>query len=574
MRVGPHVNTPHRGDVAAAFIRRVQPPMVKMLDSGWDGRIAAAARETGAAIIGRVYWDDQRLGASYGRFIDRTVEWARGKPDVQLIEGANEFAQSPGELERYAALEIERMRAMDAIGRKAVIGNFSCGQPDLGAWHLFRPALEYAATHGHVLGLHEYSGPVMQWMAGSNQWNDGRPTLDDPATDPLVEGWLTLRYRKLLALCRGWGIGRLQIAITESGIDDVQPRPGPQGKGWKSYLGTEYQNRAPFGDYADQMRWYGARLSEDQNIVGWVDFGFSQAGDWETFDLSNAAAMRERVEAAMLTLPRSYAAPAPTPPPPPEDTVSDQLAALLRARLGGRFVDDRNAMPRHATARYSTQPVARWTGIAVHHSTGPRDQAVSAIAAFHVNTNGWAGIGYHLAIRQGRVHYVGNVDTVRAHVYGRNHELIGVCVLGHYSNEDPDPADTTALRDTVAALDTFLGRQLPVDGHGSLSQPGHGTACPGRLAPIARAIRGGGGQLDAAGLVARARERQAIQLNPAAAIQRRILADGYVPTSPEFDWADASGSYVGQRAEHLRDGQARVYYCLVGRWSEVGWIRG
>lgn len=315
MRLGPHVNTPHRAGIAAEYIRRVQPAAVKVLSSGVDGRVIAAAQEVGALIIGRVYWDNQQLGAAYGRFIGRVVEFAQSHPEIGWLEGANEFAQSPGELERYAEHEIERMKALDAIGRKAVIGNFSTGTPDVAHWARFRPALEYAAAHGHVLGLHSYSGPVMQWLAGANQRTAAGDILTDPCERSDAEGWLTLRYRKALKIFKAWGIGHIKVALTETGIDDVQPRPGPQGKGWKSYIGTEFESRSPFGDYAAQLAWYGRRLTEDPNVIAWVDFGFSQAGDWETFDLSNADAMRERVIAEMLKLPRGHGADVPAPPP-------------------------------------------------------------------------------------------------------------------------------------------------------------------------------------------------------------------------------------------------------------------
>lgn len=494
--MGCHVNTPHRAGVAAEYIRRVKPDAVKVLSSGMDGQVIAAAKEVGALIIGRLYWDDQKLGAAYGDFTRRVVQWARENPDIGWLEGANEFAQSPGELERYAEHEIERMKALDAIGRKAVIGNFSCGQPDLAQWSRFRPALEYAAAHGHCLGLHSYSGPVMQWLAGGNQWNNGAYTLTDPCEGPGVEGWLTLRYRKALKQFKAWGIGHIKIAITESGIDDVQPRPGPQGKGWKSYIGTEYQNMAPFGDYADQLAWYGRRLTEDANIIAWVDFGFSQAGDWSTFDLSDSPAMRERVIAAMQAIPRGHPstvpAPQPQPPTPPEQPM-DAFSAILRRKLGNRFSDDRAIMPKHATAKYSPLNPAAYKGIAVHHSASARGTAPASIADYHVTHNGWAGVGYHIIIRQGVAHYVGDLATQRAHVAGRNHELAGVCITGDYTKEAPRTEDLDTLRLVIEALDELLGKQLPINGHGGWALAGHKTECPGALVGPAREIRTGGG---------------------------------------------------------------------------------
>lgn len=56
-------------------------------------------------------------------------------------------------------------------------------------------------------------------------------------------------------------------------------------------------------------------------------------------------------------------------------------------------------------------------------------------------------------------------------------------------------------------------------------------------------------------LLALAATKQAIQLNPAAGLQKSIAADGFWPTSGEFD----SAAGVAQRAEHPTSGEVRVY---------------
>ena len=63
--------------------------------------------------------------------------------------------------------------------------------------------------------------------------------------------------------------------------------------------------------------------------------------------------------------------------------------------------------------------------------------------------------------------------------------------------------------------------------------------------------------------------RQVIQFNPDAAIQKRIFADGFVPTSPEFTERVGGATYVGQRAERLDTGQVRVYFVRSGQWNSV-----
>ena len=62
---------------------------------------------------------------------------------------------------------------------------------------------------------------------------------------------------------------------------------------------------------------------------------------------------------------------------------------------------------------------------------------------------------------------------------------------------------------------------------------------------------------------------QAIQLNREAALQKRLLADGFVPTSNEFSATLAGIDYIAQQAEHLARGERRVYYVQAGDWNNV-----
>lgn len=75
-----------------------------------------------------------------------------------------------------------------------------------------------------------------------------------------------------------------------------------------------------------------------------------------------------------------------------------------------------------------------------------------------------------------------------------------------------------------------------------------------------------------ASLVAAGRANQRMQFNPNAAIQKRIVADGFVPNSQEFSLDVGGRRYVGQQAEHLRTGEVRVYYVQEGLWDEVQFV--
>jgi hypothetical protein len=120
----------------------------------------------------------------------------------------------------------------------------------------------------------------------------------------------------------------------------------------------------------------------------------------------------------------------------------------------------------------------------------------------------------------------------------------------------------------VAALRRWATwSELAVVGHKEV--PGNQTSCPGahlaallpslNAAPLSTLLR------------AEADRRQVLQLNPNASLQQRMVADGYVPTSPEFELDNAGTVYVAQRAERLDSGHVRVYYVQRGRWGEVRW---
>lgn len=481
IKMGLHRHTGKRDAELKRYVDLVRPQFVKFLD-GFPQALAEYCHERGTRVIGRVYFQKQELGAAGGRQLREVVDTARRNPWVDYWEFHNEDWQRGNDLARYSELSIEFMRAIADVGRKAAIGCFSTGQPEVSEWVRFFPALQHAAEHGHAVAVHEYGGgPIgAKWGVGRNQWNGGTPVTDDACDNPNIYylGWWCLRYRRAVAEWRQLGITRVpDILITEALIDDIQPRGGGQGKGWRDF---KNQHPSHVGDYADQWAWYCRELSRDPYVIGAVDFGWATADPtWGSFDLSQEPDMLNKIIEKMRA---SDAAPAPQP--------ADPVSRHLSARMPGRFSDVRATMPRHTTRAYAPLDVAKLTGIAVHHSATSRETTVEAVARFHVDGNGWAGIGYHFVIRRGHVYYVGDIDTARAHVSGRNHELIGICVMGTFTDANPAPEDTTALRDLIAGLDAYLSRALPVDGHGGWAMSGHGTACPGRLAPIARAIRG------------------------------------------------------------------------------------
>lgn len=324
MRIGPHVNNlPAWGQGLVrfkAYVERVRPPMVKFIDTGFNDDAIAYAVARGCGVVGRIVFDDgdQPIDNDAKRRIAKIVESAGKHPQIGWWEFYNESYDRGDEMARYAERSIEFMQAMEAIGKKGLIGGFSTGTPDESQWPRFRLAVEYAWRNGHGICLHQYSAPDMRYMAGLNQWNNGNPRLDDPVLDPKAEGWHTLRHRKALKVFQAWGVSA-RFFIGESGNDDIQQRPGGPGKGWKDWRNSQYK----LGDFADQLRWLGWQFSHDPSVIGWVDYGWgsTDGGDerWKHFDLSSDSTMLDRVMALQLELPRllhSGVTPTPTTPTP------------------------------------------------------------------------------------------------------------------------------------------------------------------------------------------------------------------------------------------------------------------
>lgn len=148
------------------------------------------------------------------------------------------------------------------------------------------------------------------------------------------------------------------------------------------------------------------------------------------------------------------------------------------------------------------------THLIVHHSASSNTASdwaavVRSFWNFHVNTNGWADIGYNWLIDPNGILYEGRGDNVTgAHFCGTNGATMGVCVIGDFTSATPTQAALAKLRDLLAwkacnvnadpLATTFhpnSGLTLKrISGH----RDGCTTACPGdAFYPMLPAIRQG-----------------------------------------------------------------------------------
>ena len=258
---------------------------------------------------------------------------------------------------------------------------------------------------------------------------------------------------------------------------------------------------------------------------------------------------------------------------PPSSQILDEL---LAREFGASYEDLTGSLPRHATLRYAERSVVGIDRMVLHHTEASRATSWQAVAQYHVATNGWPGIGYHLGIRryadQVLVSQLNmpHVQSYHAHAVGNQHGL-AVCIAGKFDTTTPYPDEAEALRLVVAVVRRWAtwAPAMPIVAHGDV--PGNDTTCPGQyLRAILPALNTSPTLHEA--ILSEAERQQVMQFNPDAALQRAIFTAGYTPNSPEFEIEHGEKRYAAQRAEHLASGVVRVYYAQMGDWGNVRFV--
>lgn len=152
--------------------------------------------------------------------------------------------------------------------------------------------------------------------------------------------------------------------------------------------------------------------------------------------------------------------------------------------LGNKFVDLRDSLPGDSYNWSWIRPLGGVNYLAIHHSASPDTQTPQEIANYHINSNGWGGIGYHFVIaKDGIVFYVGDISSARANVANMNEQVIGICLVGNFMSGNMPTSDQLAsvhlLCDFFISYPdlTNLKSWDLVKGHKEL--PNQATACPG-----------------------------------------------------------------------------------------------
>jgi len=130
---------------------------------------------------------------------------------------------------------------------------------------------------------------------------------------------------------------------------------------------------------------------------------------------------------------------------------------------------------REAYKRRETNEIKK---IILHHSattTGTPE----GFAKYHVETNGWGGIGYHFVIQKdGTIYQTNNDTTLSYHCKGYNQISLGICLVGDFDKQQPTEAQHTSLKELLVYLLKKYGLSTS-DIIGHRETPAAHKTCPG-----------------------------------------------------------------------------------------------
>jgi N-acetyl-anhydromuramyl-L-alanine amidase AmpD len=142
---------------------------------------------------------------------------------------------------------------------------------------------------------------------------------------------------------------------------------------------------------------------------------------------------------------------------------------------GVRIIDKTTILMRSSTLKYNTRLLSRINQIFVHHSASIGQRAED-YARYHVQSRGWAGIGYHFVIESnGDIIGCNPLDTISYGVANHNTRSVHICLSGDFTKQEPSKAQLKSLDNLIKHLRKELPQYLAVDGHKEYGQ----TSCPG-----------------------------------------------------------------------------------------------
>jgi hypothetical protein len=190
--------------------------------------------------------DPRALGVEFAQTFAPLISAA---PSVDVWEGPNEYnPDTLANMAWYAEFLSAFACQMHLLGKRAAIGSFATGTPEIEMWRAYAPALKACRDYGAYHARHCY-GPLTDWYA--------------------------FRYRRDQAAFQGMGFNP-SIIITECGQDAPNPP-------WRKLYGDDIVRY-----WREWLRPFTLGVNQDSYVVGATVFtvGDGHARGWHNFDVS------------------------------------------------------------------------------------------------------------------------------------------------------------------------------------------------------------------------------------------------------------------------------------------------
>jgi len=159
--------------------------------------------------------------------------------------------------------------------------------------------------------------------------------------------------------------------------------------------------------------------------------------------------------------------------------LQDLVDALMpeNGMIVAQIEDISASLPKHQTETYDTRALSEIKNLILHHTAVSPDVGPQAIARYHVDKQGWPGIGYHYFITvDGTIYQTNQLQTISYHVRHNNPASVGIALAGNLMEVGPTPKQLESASRLLVYLIQRLGLTADsVKGHRDLVA----TACPG-----------------------------------------------------------------------------------------------
>ena len=174
--------------------------------------------------------------------------------------------------------------------------------------------------------------------------------------------------------------------------------------------------------------------------------------------------------------------------PPPLLTVAGveiyDVRSLYPPQEGGAVARPRDPALLQAIAIHHDAAIMQPGDLDYSGDSLNEDLARLGITYRHGIAQGWGGFPYHLvASPNGRAFYTTDVSMFGTTVAERNHQLLGIALMGNFMLSQPGDLQLCAAARCIVATWGLTHRLVTYWGHRELALPAYPTSCPGDTWP-------------------------------------------------------------------------------------------